>query len=433
MYKPKVILICSLHILLLSCATQRVVANDISQPFSISSYKVQIKPNFMNFSIEGSTELTLNFNRVARSLTILVNDLVLDEVSSDAKDVQWKQDGKELRITFSASPKTLFIRYHGKPQKGLVWGKDFVYSAYFTCHWMICDEDPGRKAPVDLTIIAPSEYKTTASGNFEGVSTAIDGLSQFRWREEKPYSTYLFGFAAGKFNEAHIKVRGKTLRLLGVEDDRKSLLRKFLDTSKALKFFEKKAGLPLQHLTYTQVLVPDSEAQENNAFAVIGRKELDPILADPQEDWSFVHELSHQWWGNLLTCKSWQYGWLNEGVTVFMTASYKEQRWGKQAYQREMELAKKRWQRAIDINFDKPLSFEGPYPSLGIQRSIIYSKAALFMDALRTEMGEKNFWSGLKLYTQKFSYQSVESKDFQIVMEATVNRSLSQIFDRWVY
>ena len=188
----------------------------------------------------------------------------------------------------------------------------------------------------------------------------------------------------------------------------------------------------MYHKTYTQILVPNDEAQEKSAFAIIGNKLLDPILTDPQEDWIFVHELAHQWWGNLLTCKSWQHFWLNEGITVFMTAAYKEQRWGKEAYQREIDILKKRHQRAIDAGFDVPLTFNGEYPSLGIKRAIIYSKGALFMDALRTAMGEKRFWRGLKKYTQKYAYRSVETSDFQTVMEKANGKSLKSIFKNWV-
>jgi aminopeptidase N len=419
--------------MLLGCAFQQTDALGETQQLSISDYKVQIKPNFLDQSIEGTTELTVKFDSSTRSAKISVNDLAIDAVESDSKDIQWKQVDKTLELTFSKSPKKLFIRYHGKPQQGLTWGKNFVYSAYFTCHWMICDESPGQKATLDLTLIAPKAFKATASGNFVSQEDEDSQLSRFHWHEDKPYSTYVFGFAVGQFHDATMIARGKKLQLLGVEDNRESLIKKFQDTKRALEFFEEKAGLPLQHSVYTQVLVPGSEAQENNAFAIIGKEELDPILTDPHEDWSFVHELSHQWWGNLLTCKSWQHGWLNEGITTFMTAAYKEQRWGRGQYLREIELAKKRWQKSIDAGFDKPLSFAGSYPSLGTQRGIMYYKAALFLDALRTEVGEKPFWLGLKNYTRKFAYQSVESKDFQTVMEETTKKNLAAIFNRWVY
>lgn len=80
-----------------------------------------------------------------------------------------------------------------------------------------------------------------------------------------------------------------------------------------------------------------------------------------------------------------------------------------------------------------PLTFGGTYPSLAIKRAIIYSKGALFLDALRKDVGEKAFWKGLKEYTLQNQHKSVESKDFQMAMEKSAGKSLSKIFERWVY
>ncbi len=399
----------------------------------ILSHKVEIRPNLSEKSILGNEQLTANISGEA---SIPLNGLIVDKVSSDDNAIKVDVRGDKLFIknsTRATRSVKLNIAYHGFPQKGLIWGDDFVYSGYFTCYWMICDDNPGVRSKFEIELVVPNDYKTTASGNFISEAKDSSKLSRHKWSEQMPYSSYLFGFAAGKFHEASIATKNANLRLLGVVDDHDSLLNKFKDTVKALAFFEEKSGMPLPHATYTQVLVPNSEAQENNAFATIGNKELDPILTDPQEDWSFVHELSHQWWGNLITCKSWQHVWLNEGITTFMTAAYKEQRWGKESYLRELDLFKKRWQRAIDAKFDVPLAYAGDYPSLSIQRAIVYSKAALFMDALRAEMGEKHFWSGLQSYTKKYAFKSVETSDFQSAMETSSGKNLSKIFKKWAY
>lgn len=55
------------------------------------------------------------------------------------------------------------------------------------------------------------------------------------------------------------------------------------------------------------------------------------MLEDPGADWVIIHELSHQWWGNLVTCRTWKDFWLNEGMAVFMTAAWKEHRFGREA------------------------------------------------------------------------------------------------------
>ncbi len=180
-----------------ACASQRVARIENKIPnFSVVEYKVQLKPNFLNQSIEGLTELSLNFESGAKESFFNVNDLVVDEAKSEIGNLDWKQSGSRLEIRFSDAPKKLTIRYDGKPAKGLNWGNKFVYSAYFTCDWMICNEEPSPKSKLDLTLIVPLNFKTTASGNLIDVQKDKEGLSHHHWREDKPYSTYIFGFAA---------------------------------------------------------------------------------------------------------------------------------------------------------------------------------------------------------------------------------------------
>jgi len=250
---------------------------------------------------------------------------------------------------------------------------------------------------------------------------------------ERPYPLYVLGFAAGRFKEVTEPASGRTLRYLGAVDDEAGLRARFASTPAMLAFFEAKAGLPLPHAEYTQLLVPGGAAQEVSRHAVIGKAMLDPILETPDEDWVIAHELAHQWWGNLITCADWNEFWLNEGITSFMTAAWKQQRWGEAAYQRELELAARRWERAKAAGFDKPLSWPGDYPSLGLKRAIHYSKGMLFMHALRQELGEAAFWQGLRRYTQANAGRSVRAADLQQAMEGAAGVNLQRLFERWVY
>jgi aminopeptidase N len=200
-----------------------------------------------------------------------------------------------------------------------------------------------------------------------------------------------------------------------------------------LRFFAGRAGVTFPHRIYAQLHVAGGAAQESVSFSLIGEEAIAPILETPQEDWVIAHELAHQYWGNLVTCADWSQFWLNEGLTTFMVAAWKEQRWGRPAYDREMEIARRRYARAVEAGFDVPLTFAGPYPSLGIRRAITYSRGALFLDALRTELGDAAFWRALRAYTRRHAGGVVTSRDFQHTFEHSSGRDLSAIFNRWVY
>ena len=231
-----------------------------------------------------------------------------------------------------------------------------------------------------------------ASGRLIATLPAPPGLQRVVWEETQPYSPYLYGFAAGRLSQVTLHAGPTELLLFGAGVTAADLEARFRPTDNMFRFFEQKATIALPRPTYAQVLVPGSEAQEKTSFSLIGREELDPILVDETEDWVIAHELAHQWWGNLITCKDWTHFWLNEGITSFMVAAYKEPRWGAAAYARELSLLRVRHQRAIDASFDVKLAFAGDYPSLTIRRAITYSKAALFLDLLRRQLGDPAFW-----------------------------------------
>ncbi len=134
-----------------------------------------------------------------------------------------------------------------------------------------------------------------------------------------------------------------------------------------------------------------------------------------------------------MTCSSWREFWLNEGITTFMVAAWKEHRWGRMAYDRELDLARQRVDRAKQAGVDVPLTWAGPYPSLQLRRAITYSKGALFMDRLRRELGDQAFWRALKAYTRRHAGGVVDSRAFQRDVERSSGRQLQPLFDEWVY
>ncbi|MES3022442.1 MAG: M1 family metallopeptidase [Pseudomonadota bacterium] len=416
-----------------------LVAAHSAPAYEITAYKARIVPDIAAKSLSGTTRIYIS-TRVhdAPEFSFALNGLNVSAVDLNGKAVPFTGAEGRLKVAIphamrARSVHLLSVHYSGRPAQGLVFGPDFVHSVFSTCHWMICDDAPAIKALIELEVVVPAHYDVVASG--EPVSTNADGAGMRRhlWRESRPYSSYLFGFAVGKFQQAEAEADGVHLAYYGIGDDPATLLRKFSVSKEMHAFLLDKAGLPMPHKRYRQVLIPGNAAQEMSSFSVIGTDMLDPILANPQEDWVIVHEMAHQWWGNLITCKEWRDFWLNEGLTVFMVAAYKEQRWGAPAYEAEMALARKRYQHALDAGFDKPLSFAGEYPTLRLRRAISYSKGALFFDALRRELGDATFWAGLRRYTRDNAGRSVTSRDFQEAMEKTAGRSLAPLFAQWVY
>jgi aminopeptidase N len=409
----------------------------------ITSYAVHIEIDLAARSVSGTA--TLRYSAQAGStLRLPENALRVDGVRTPDEAVPFRIESGSLVIELprfdhpptsrgQPTPGQIEIAYHAQPARGLVFGPEFVYTDFFTCHWMPCKETPGDKASFRLELVVPAPWSGVASGHLVEKSEAGPGRTRFVWQEERPYSPYLYGFAVGRFSQATTRAGRAELQLFGADLQATAVEARFRSTEAMVRFLESKATVSLPSATYTQILVPGSAAQEKSSFSLIGRDELDPILSDPTEDWVIVHELAHQWWGNLITCKDWSHFWLNEGITSFMVAAYKEQRWGSAAYEHELRLSRERHQRAVDAHFDVKLAYAGQYPSLDIRRAIQYSKGVLFLHTLRLELGDADFWAGLGRFTRDRAGQSVESLDFEHDVEAATGRDLSALFRSWVY
>lgn len=397
--------------------------------FEVVSYRLALTPDLAARTVVGTETLVVRVtDDDVRTLVFSPNALTIDHAAIDDVPVAARSSkdglefvlpdaiarGRELRLT---------IAYHGRPARGFAGTGDVLYTSYFACDWMVCLQDrPGDKADFALDLRVPEGLASLSVGRREDGDGDVH-----RWRSDRPVSAYLFGFAIGPFVRVDTRVDGVELAWLG--DDAIELTRRFAETGAMVRFLTGKAGLPLPGGHYAQLLVDGDEAQEAASYAVLGRD----VLSDPADDWAIVHELAHQWWGNSVTCATWRDFWLNEGFATFMTAAWKEHRHGRAAYDAELDRARDRLARARERGYDRPLAWLGTYPSLGLRRAVQYSKGALFLDHLRTLLGEDAFWSGVADYTRTHAGGTVTSVDLQRAMERASGRDLADPFRAWVY
>lgn len=359
------------------------------------------------------------------------NGIRILSVTSERGHALATPDRIQIRPATALAPgqeMSVVIDYIAREPRGVSFHTDAVYTHFDTCHWMVCRDRPDDKATFTLTLAVPDGLTLIASG------APVAGQSaRQQWRESVPSSPYLFGFVLGKLTRTVRTHRGVTLEYFASGVDEAAMKAMFADDDRMLDFFTDKAGRPLPRAFYRQVVVDGEAAQEVSSFSILGRAQLEQRLKDPTEDWLVAHEMAHQFWGNMVTCADWSHFWLNEGLTVFMVAAYKERRWGRPAYERELALFRARHQAAVSAKFDVPLTFAGEYPSLTIKRAIAYSKGALFLDRLRAQMGEGAFWGALAKYTRRFAGGTAVTQDFQRAFAAETPADLSPLFEEWAY
>lgn len=415
-------------------------------PSPLRRYEVVLRPAMNDLAVSGRVRIEFDEKAAGWPVRIPRHELSLDCIKLNGRPANVTSDGSYLEIPCCRVMETA---YSGRPQRGLMRSGQTLFSVFSTFHWMPCLEEPSVRAPLSLTLILPSGLEAVATGRLVSrreipASETSPPLTAWRFELDQPYPSYLYGFAAGPF--VRVTKRLGPVELVAVSDRASAAkLQRLLDmTGQMMEFFAGRAGLPYPLPSCTLVVVDGGAAQEMAGLSILGMDGMEGLLegeenhgpagsAVPGDDWLPAHELSHSWWGNLITCRDWQHFWLNEGFAVFMTAAWKEHGRGPAGYSEEMERARKRWKQAQDAGADHPLAYGGEYPDRRLRNCIVYSKAALFLDELRHTLGDGVFWRGVREYTRACRGCSVESTDFERIMSRTARKDLRKLFQQWVH
>ncbi|MBL7713913.1 MAG: GNAT family N-acetyltransferase [Bdellovibrionales bacterium] len=356
-------------------------------------YQTDLVIDFQKKTAQGICTLFFQPLDQPSRLTLKLPGYEIHEVLCENQKCDFQLWGENFWMQVPASAKSVTFRYQVRSSSGLTIHSSYAFTGHETNRWMPCHMDPSQKASFQLNVKVPSDMSLVCSS------------------DELPFSAYLFGFAIGKFQSSEIKDEGKRYLFYGVQETSNGLLNRFKETPSMLKFLESKTGISYPKKTYTQVLVPDDICQEKNGFSIISKKALDPILEDPKHDWIIIHELAHQWFGNSITCRTWNDLWLNEGFATFLVACYKNKTWGETEFDREMELLKSRHKTAVKSNQDFRLGDPRSAENFDLTQSLTYSKAALFLEDLRLRLGDALFWRAIQDYAQENWMGSVQGRD----------------------
>ena len=375
----------------------------------------------------------------ASSVTLDCGELTIDSASLGGRPLRVATADHRVTLALperlrAGATARVAIRYHGQPRRGLRFFKEVqqAYTVFSTSQWLPVDDAPDQKASLTLKLSVPTGSNAVASGELVA-RRSLRGATLFEWRQRTPLPTYVFGFAVGRFQSVAETDRGVRLDYLSDACSEAELRRIFAETKGMLEFFEDRAGVRYPGTRYSQVLAAGRVEQEVGSFTLLSESYGPRVLADPQDVWLMAHELAHQWWGNGVTCRDWNHFWLNEGIATFLASAYKEHRFGRDVYVREVDEWRTRYQRVREQGQDKPLVFPDWTNPTANDRTLVYQKGAYVMHLLREHMGEARFWRGLRHYTRAFMGRSVTTPDFQRAMEQGSGADLRDFFERWVY
>jgi aminopeptidase N len=407
----------------------RAYAVPAARPYAVVQYEVRLAPDLEKQRLDG--EVAIHYHSRGGALDKIELDagpaIGIAAVLEGQTSLPFERHGGLLTVVLAAPakagvPRTLRIRYQAGSGKGLKFFPDQVYTEFFTHDWMVCNDRPDGRATLRLRIAAKESWRVAASGELVG-----DG----EWRLDTPVPPFLYGFAAGRFEE--IAGSGGRLRLLSSPEAMQSAPAILDATRSALRFFAEITGKDYGAAVYTQVFTHGSPEQENANLTLLPESYAIGLRTEPEDLWLLAHELAHQWYAVGIPCRDWSDFWLNEGLATFLADAFLERRFGRERYEREIERSRAVYERVKSQGKDRALSFHAWNTAQEASGQIPYHKGAYVLDLLRRDVGDDDFWRGLQIYTRDHWNQPVTSQDFQKSMETVAGKSLAGFFRRWVY
>ena len=337
-------------------------------PVDFVHYKARLTPSFSEKSVQGSLEIEfIAIKDKISQLTFSAKYKRIFDVSSPQIALSHKTVNDQLVIRFdkplvSGNSYHLTIGYQAKPERGMKFYPDHLFTVYHTNYWMLAHNNINDKASFELFLTHNKALTSQSNGTRLSVTPTTNNQVISHWRQTKPMPIYTLGFALGKFeridkgfNDSAVSFLFRPEPLSGLDSAKVNKI--FADVPDMIRFFEQKSGVTLPDNQYNYVLVQGSIAQEAAGYSLVGEKFGHTVLSDEHENWFIAHELAHQWWGNSITCANFSHFWLNEGLVQFLVAAYKEHLFGEDAYKKEIALAMARVDRAVKKGRNAPVAF----------------------------------------------------------------------------
>jgi len=382
-------------------------------------------------------------------------DLNIRSVSVDRAPAKFETTDAKLQVYLPDAAKAgqkfeVEIKYDGKPSKGLYFIlPDAAYPKRPIQIWTQGESEdtrfylptydyPNDRLTTETVLTVPASWQTVANGKLVSVTDAGKGLKTWTWKESLPSSTYLITVVAGELDEVKDSWRGIPVNYFAPQGRGDRLAINYGRTPAMMELLSKKFGVDYPWEKYDQAMVDDfvaggmenSSATTNTSESLTNPK-LIPEYVTNQDD-LISHELTHQWFGDLVTCKAWSDIWLNEGFATFGETLWNEAHYGKDYADYNRWQAARQWFRESHL-FSKPIVRHDFSEDSDEFDGNAYGKGAWVLDMLRHQLGEDAFYAGLKHYLEVNRGKNVLTSDFAKAMEEATHVNIDQFLTQWIY
>lgn len=421
--------------------------NPNTQNYDISYHKLEFTVDPSSYFIAG--KVTTTFTALANLTTVtfdLTNQLTVTAVSQNGLPLAFTQNtNNELVITLTSvlnlgDSATVIISYSGAPASGeeafttsIHDGSPVLYTLsepYGARDWWPCKQDLNDKAnAIDVYITAPSEYVSVSNG-VEPEAPVINGaLKTTHFHHSYPIPAYLVAIAVTNYS-VYNQTGGTAPNQYPIinyiyPETLPSVQTQLDQTPLILNLFE----------SLFEIYPFHTEKYGHAQFGIGGGMEHTTVSFMNTFGRSLIaHEMAHQWFGDKITCGSWNDIWLNEGFATYVAALVIENFDGQTAFETE------KTKLITNITSQTAGAVYVPDTELSdvnriFSSRLTYNKGAMVLNMLRFKLGDALFFQGIKNYLKdiNLAYKYAKTPDLQLHLEAVYGSSLAEFFNDWIY
>lgn len=387
----------------------------------------------ITLSTEDDVEL-IKLNASSQSLHI-------DSVFFDADDFTHKNDTLYIKLSHKTKPKDIVkvgIKYFHKDvndesffvKDGMLFTMNAPEGAR---NWFPCFDHPSDKAAFNLNAKTPSNVFLGSNGSLTD-SIKISDTIYYNWKSRNPIATYLINISANtnynldieNWDEQNIPIRYYWNK--GEDETKLNNIKKVLP--KMLGYYSNLFGeYPFEKVGFATL-------NDLLSFGGMENQTLISLCPDCWNESLIAHELSHEWFGNMISPKSWPDVWLNEGFATYCEGLWYEHSLGKGAYKKYIDQQAARY---LNSKVDLPiynLSWSHLTPDIEelYNGAIEYAKAACVLHMLRYVIGDSLFFKTLNNYAtdDNLKYKNASTDDFINKVNEVTNKDYNWFFEQWL-
>jgi aminopeptidase N len=366
--------------------------------------------------------------------------------------VSYTQNGSDLIITAPSSfdqgdSATLDIFYDGNPPQDATWGGFYYVGNYafqmgvgFTAQphsigrfWHPCFDNFVERCAYEFFITTKPVHRAVTNGIFQDSTLLNSGDIQWHYKLDEEIPSYLSAVAVSDYVWVNKSLNGNAgitpATIAAPAVDTNKVNGSFANLQSSFSMLEKNFGThSFPKVGYT--LVPFAQGAMEHATNIhIGTGFIDGSLT---YETLIAHELAHHWWGDLVTCRTAQDMWLNEGWASYAEQLHQEFTYGRASY---LDAYRSNHYNVLNSAHIRDEGYRAisPMDSLHTYGPTVYNKGADVIHTMRTYLGDSLFFSGTTAFLNANKFKDITSETLRDFLSSNTGMNMNDYFDDWIF